>query len=48
MTETCVCLNCKERETCPFYDYEEESEECVYEVLANAAFTAPKKIEKNF
>ena len=37
MTETCVCKNCTARETCPFYDVEEESDECVYEVLAEAA-----------
>ena len=36
MTETYVCKNCTARETCPFYDYEEESDECVYEVLAAA------------
>ena len=37
MTETCVCKNCTERKTCPFYDVEEESDVCVYEVLAAAA-----------
>lgn len=37
MTETCVCKNCTAREACPFYDPEEESDECVYEVLAAAA-----------
>ena len=37
MTETCVCKNCTARKTCPFYDLEEESDECVYEVLAEYA-----------
>jgi len=37
MNETYICKNCTARETCPFYDYEEESDECVYEVLAEAA-----------
>jgi len=34
MTETCICKNCTARETCPYYDLEEENDECVYEVLA--------------
>ena len=34
---TCVCKNCAAGKTCPFYDPEEESDECVYEVLAEAA-----------
>lgn len=42
MTETCVCKNCAERETCPFYDVEEESDECVYEALAAAAKNTKK------
>ena len=46
MTEICVCKSCMERETCPFYDAEEESDECVYEVLAAAAKNT-KKSKKN-
>lgn len=42
----CVCANCTAKDNCPFYDYEGESEECVYEVLAETAKNL-KKIEKN-
>ena len=46
MTDTCVCKTCPIRETCAFYDYEEESDECVYEVLAAAAKDVKKSEKK--
>lgn len=30
-----MCNNCSAKETCPFY--ENDAEECVYEILASAA-----------
>ena len=45
MTETCVCKNCTAREACPFYDPKEESNECVYKVLAATAKNTEKKLD---